>query len=150
MSLPTELSLEIYKYCNFGEKISLAKTFKEINNFHKEYITSFCIKIQRWYRKNRITEDYICQLEEDGFGFRYIPSKKLKKYLIRLYIAVYPLEHLYNYPEFTVWKFSQWGTSRPALVNWANNNPDKSIRTRRMVKEFLELCSWNDMTAIGW
>ena len=129
-SLPDELIEKIWT-C----QLKCFPNFREwtLENYTKQ-LRSIGV-MQRAFKKHRISWDAY-EAETD--------LEKRKQMLVRVYIATYPEEYLYIYPNFLAKKMR-----RPDLLEWIEKNP---IKTRRDVQNFLSLegVSEHDIRYAGW
>lgn len=108
--------------------------------FYKIFIQNIIAitKIQKYFRKYRVQWQYWEKMEDVQ------ESINKKKYLIRLYMALYYDEDLLEYPMLLVQK-----CGRADLKVWLNKH---QIKTRRHARNFLNLNEVRqiDITSAGW
>ena len=133
-NLPDELIGEIYKCLPFQKLTELQSMDPVAEELYKKHLWSIGV-MQRAFKKHRISWDTY-EAEAD--------LERRKRMLVRVYIATYPEEHLYIYPNFLAEKMR-----RPDLLEWIEKNP---IKTRRDVQNFLSLegVSEHDIRYAGW
>lgn len=132
--LPDDLIREIYKRLPLQNLSKLQGMDSIAEEIYQKHLRSIGV-IRRAFKKHRISwDDYEEEADLD----------KRKRMLVRLYIATYPEEHLYIYPNFLAEKMR-----RPDLLEWIEKNP---IKTRRDVQNFLSLegVSEHDIRYAGW
>ena len=133
-NLPDELIGEIYKRLPFQKLDELHGIDPIAEELYQKHLRSIGV-MQRAFKKHRISWDAY-EAETN--------LEKRKQMLVRVYIATYPEEYLYIYPNFLAEKMR-----RPDLLEWIEKNP---IKTRRDVQNFLSLegVSEHDIRYAGW
>ena len=130
----------IYDALPYDQK---GKIFYFNKDLYKKFVAEqkSASKIQKFFRRNRVNWD----------NYELITNNRIKKrYLIRLYMATYPQEFLFDFPNFFIDKFERNIRYEENFhIFMSENTPTK---TRRFVKKFLELdeITYNDIEFVGW
>ena len=146
----------IMPYFELKDSIKTSPINKYFNNECNTFIKSIK-KIQRTFRKNRISKDrldYIPTIMTYGTYLRLIDMQKKKTYY-RYYMIHYPKEFLLNYPEYLVEKTSRYYDYDIIEKRWEwirKNLPDIKYRKKRdILKFFVENdISVKDFIDTGW
>ena len=154
---PSDVNYYIIDFLDFNSLLKIIQLSKNIPiEFKASYVRQKSAKrtIRDFYKHNNLNK--LLEPYEDSNYFSNdedVPSKSLE---IRRYIAKYPEQYLFRYPEFMIAKchnfFGEEKTSilRDFVTN--NINQNKQLRTRREIKSFLELpqITIRDIYYTGW
>ena len=129
-----DLKTEIYReYLCWDSKRGMSMSNKYFNNIYTNAIKN-ADKIRDFYLQRKLVHEVnVCAT---------------KNMIIRYYIAKYPIEYLFRYPEFMANKLH-----RDDLLSWiaANLNTKHTKRTMRNIRDFFSLdISINEIFYAGW
>ena len=139
--LNEDLLMYVYNLIPIIDRASISKTDKFFTELFKNDLSKI-IKIQRAFRKNRISDDY-----DDYINFS-------DHIMHRYYMAKYESKHLLSYPEFLTNKAIRQMDKRENAFNWINENLDKDANKRRR-KDIYRFFKENNITSqeivyAGW
>jgi hypothetical protein len=141
MDLPDDLIREIYGILTFPMKEKSQLLCKLTNNLYKDEIKKIK-KIQSFYRQHKIDEDYLLNAGKEkykSFSTNIDHNDWDSKLLYRFYLAKYPEEQLYGFPDFLVKKmYNNHDSERKIqLISWLQENPAPvEERNRRFISRF--------------
>jgi hypothetical protein len=94
MDFPDEILRHIYDY-----NLNISIPNKMIHNYVLEKQSLFAMKLQKWYKKNKIDSQMPILFISD---FTENPNKFQKWYILRLFMKFYPREDLRDYPKYLI------------------------------------------------
>lgn len=139
-----DLSEYIYNLVPLSDRINISKTSKFFNQLFKEDVSKI-IKIQRIFRKNRLSDNYIADANLNKYkSNHYNPNINYNDWndnlTHRYYMAKYESEYLLKYPEFLTNKAINQLDKKEESLQWINDNLDSDFnkRTRRDIYKFFK------------
>jgi hypothetical protein len=145
MELPSDILIEISHLIPLNKykiRVSWLLTNKELYHYYLKQIHAI-ISIQKFYKLYRINNNYLTNAGLSKYKkFCYINWNDWDDHLVRrFYIAKYPLEYLYQIPEWIIDSaFMTYDQQRiEELQIWVNNNLSSEPNTRNIkdIKRFL-------------
>ena len=122
MNLFDDLIGYIYDYIPHNQKQNINTVCKKFNQLCDNDYKNI-VKLQKFYRKNRVTDDMLWNSEQQ---------------LYRYYIVKYDDIYLKRYPEFLTKKAIYDQEKKNNSMNWINNNLniDPDLRSRKDIYNF--------------
>jgi len=130
----------IYDFIPIEQKFKASMVCKIfLDNSKKDY--NRILKIQRFYKKNRIDDNLEFDNDKPLYAYRY-------------YLAKYNDIYLKEYPEFLTNKSIRNQPKKQNYLNWIQNNlnSNKQLRTRRDIYKFFveNNITVNELLYTGW
>ena len=151
--LPPEIIKTIFEHFNIWSDLAFSKTNMKNYILLKDCIDQKIdnlITIQNFYKKHRTSFPF----EESYMNIYFEPNKKRKLFIVRSYIARYPLVLIYSYPEYLVEKTSIYNSEnkKTFLTKYLEKMPEEKKRTRRDILNFLclDCITVRDIVYTGW
>ena len=132
----------IYQLVPIIDRKDFALVSRFFNNLYQQDLNDIK-KIQRFYKNNKIDEDYLNDAGLNKYKNSWIQPdyNDWNKFLVyRYYIAKYDIQYLLSYPEFLTNKAIMDPEKKENAFNWINNNlnSDPENRSRRDIYNFFK------------
>jgi len=143
VTLPHEMLRKIYDF-----DLYLASPCRVLYEYQKKQKHRFAIKIQHWYRCNKIGSSMPILFVTD---FLTEPEKFTKWYIIRLYMKFYPREDLRDLPKHIIrGVYGRRGQTLEQQVGVTTAARWKNIQSNYDVFRFLQELDIPDIMKGGW
>ena len=143
MDFPDEILRHIYDY-----NLNISIPNKMIHNYVLEKQSLFAMKLQKWYKKNKIDSQMPILFISD---FTENPNKFQKWYILRLFMKFYPREDLRDYPKYLIRSvYGNNGMTLEQQVGKEKVEKWKNIYSNWDVLKFIHSFDLQKIVDTGW